>query len=360
MPRLEDTAEYRGIAQMAKVGPETWASWTGALKGLRDAFLEVTKDAPAGSLLRLAGVGVEPTKRTAEQDLEQMIIDYGIPNVAGVFAGKGALTADLAKLKIAKKDIARPHPMTKVKREDVRGKTGWFKGKYDPKWRFEIADEKMKFDKKVFKWLKEDKQVVMLEDLIQHPELFAAYPQLKKVRVHPRPGTDASWRNDQSVIRAGMEGDVRDSLLHEIQHAIQDFERFPRGGSASEFAPSASYMNRAETRAQLASDLLDIKRHADKIGMSYEAALKEHNLPQFGLFDNARFLKYSDSEDMLSKTVDEHLYLRQMEEKAGERYENLAGEIEARNVAGRGQMTPKERITVPPFVNAPKTAEVRY
>jgi len=74
MPRLEDTAEYRGIAQMAKVGPETWASWTGALKGLRDAFLEVTKDSPAGSLLRLAGVGVEPTKRTAEQDLELRLV----------------------------------------------------------------------------------------------------------------------------------------------------------------------------------------------------------------------------------------------------------------------------------------------
>jgi len=94
--------------------------------------------------------------------------------------------------------------------------------------------------------------------------------------------------------------------------------------------------------------------------MSYEEALKEHNLPQFGLFDNARFLKYSDSEDMLSKTVDEHFYLRQMEEEAGKRYENLAGEIEARDVAYRGQMNPKERLAISPFVNAPKTAEVRY
>ena len=93
------------------------------------------------------------------------------------FAGIFAKNADNFKLDTAKK-MEKSGEATP---EEIRRKTGWYRG-YDRLWRFEIDDSKMK--------IKETNIVggdTKLGDVLEHPDLFAAYPQLKDITVRAQP-----------------------------------------------------------------------------------------------------------------------------------------------------------------------------
>lgn len=78
-----------------------------------------------------------------------------------------------------------------------------------------------------------------LEEVIDHPELFRAYPELRNLPIHIGPrgslGEYAGVAYGGSNPRIGMtdlKGDeFRSVLLHEIQHAVQDIEGFSGGGA---------------------------------------------------------------------------------------------------------------------------------
>lgn len=75
-----------------------------------------------------------------------------------------------------------------------------------------------------------------LEDRLDYPELFAAYPQLRNMFVIPDslPGFFGLYSHAEQAIylnRDQNEGQkIRSILLHEIQHAIQHIEGLARGG----------------------------------------------------------------------------------------------------------------------------------
>lgn len=103
------------------------------------------------------------------------------------FAGIFAKNADNFKLDTAKK-MEKSGEATP---EEIRRKTGWYRG-YDRLWRFEIDDSKMK--------IKETNIVggdTKLGDVLEHPDLFAAYPQLRDITVRAQPAflkSDADGR----------------------------------------------------------------------------------------------------------------------------------------------------------------------
>lgn len=192
------------------------------------------------------------------------------------YAGKKAATADKLKLSTAESMLANG-----VDSETVRKETGWHKG-YDGKWRFEIDDsefdialngkysrnpdihrynelvEKVYFldnasaqeaaelaelDKKIG-----DKNITpnKLGDLIKHPTLFEAYPELADVDVyfHEGDANTASYHPGFKEIslprKMRMDSKkLKSTLIHEIQHAIQDIEGFAGGSNTDMFVNSS-------------------------------------------------------------------------------------------------------------------------
>jgi hypothetical protein len=107
VPRLEDNPEYKRAAQLAKVGPETWKSWVGALAAVASGFKELTKDAPAGTFLRQLGIGTEPTKQSPSEELERLVIDYGIPGGSQTGAVIKGLKAAIRKGKPGAQELRK-------------------------------------------------------------------------------------------------------------------------------------------------------------------------------------------------------------------------------------------------------------
>lgn len=104
------------------------------------------------------------------------------------FAGERAETVDKSFLEAAKERLENGEDA-----ETVRKETGWFKG-YDDKWRFEISDfESHLIENPKLKRHEADGEIYFtgrLSDILEHKELFKAYPELKNINIIIQP-TDA-------------------------------------------------------------------------------------------------------------------------------------------------------------------------
>ena len=123
--------------------------------------------------------------------------------------------------------------------------TGWERGK-DGKWRNEIPDGTPKE-------IPASKRIVQVKDVIDAPELFASYPAIADypVIIKKLPGrTAGTYRksrkdillNSSYAFSAASPGAKQlnpnglRTMMHEVQHAIQDIEGFARGGNSDEEA----------------------------------------------------------------------------------------------------------------------------
>jgi hypothetical protein len=98
-----------------------------------------------------------------------------------------------------------------------------------------------------------------LSQVLQHPALYEAYPDLAKVKVKRSDQSGATVydpRTNTITVPRGTQ--TREALLHEVQHKIDDIEGFSRGASVGEFVmgrnPNArdAYRNTAgEVNARL-------------------------------------------------------------------------------------------------------------
>ena len=142
------------------------------------------------------------------------------------FGGEKAKTADIGLLQKAEtleKDGASAEKIRKV--------TGWSRG-LDNKWKFEIDDSKAKYKEEKIRLGK----AVNLNEVLEHEDLFKAYPDLKKVKVKEISDLDArgvySPNFDCIFINENLPTQEKlKSLIHEVQHAIQVREGFAVGES---------------------------------------------------------------------------------------------------------------------------------
>ena len=134
------------------------------------------------------------------------------------------------------KGLAKAQQMLQAKRLmlEIWEQTGWHTGP-DGKWRFEIDDTKF-FVNRTDDWATDAYDFgVPLERVVRHDKLFQNYPWLKSVQVEVHE-FDTAWRQDLNTIFIGLEvlkkpHELRSSLLHEIQHAIQHREGLDAGAS---------------------------------------------------------------------------------------------------------------------------------
>lgn len=203
------------------------------------------------------------------------------------FAGRNARTANVQRLQGAKELEQNGRD-----NESIRQETGWHKGR-DGKWRFEIDDSQMQYFpdgdarfrqahpeyaeyqelyQKLFDGTLTDAEQTRLEKLedlwgnelgrlsgrvergeatldniIQHEALFEAYPDLKNVRVYfvapyaQHSLASYSPKYDRISIQRELRNDpekLKHTLIHEIQHAIQQREGFSSGASVQHWMQS--------------------------------------------------------------------------------------------------------------------------
>lgn len=153
-------------------------------------------------------------EKGAENDKKMMVV------------GEGAETANYSEL-VKAKAMLKADPNA-----DTVSETGWWLGK-DGKWRYEIADDKMHFERYGL-----HKNPQTLKDYIKHDKLFRAYPHLRNVRVkfervvEGDPKTNGLYDaiNNTITLKSGRSNeDTKRTLVHEIQHAVQEYEEFSKG-----------------------------------------------------------------------------------------------------------------------------------
>ncbi len=237
---------------------------------------------------------------------------------------RGAAAADKAEERTFRMDnlsVARKMEEEKKDAKAIKMATGWERGA-DGKWRYEMPDAKIKDMKdigggNIVKRYEDDMlwNGGKLSDVIDAPELFKAYPHLKDVRID----TDAIMNDMPSNgeynaktntinIHADELKYMNSILNHEIQHVIQSIEGFDRGGSPR--------LVRGEIKKRLAEVTKQIRQLRAEGKEDEAKAIVEKNR---GLYN-----AYQANDDYNS-------------------YKSLAGEVEARNVQERMNMSPEER-----------------
>ena len=244
--------------------------------------------------------------------------------IAGVRA-KGAPAGALAK---AKRLLSKG-----LDEETVWKATGWMKGPAEGKWRFEIDDSGAKITDKIkelgidsFSYI----DGIQLKDFLNHPALFKAYPQLKTIDMKMELGElnllskglqpGASYSKQKIEIRARTLTQAKHDLLHEIQHAIQEIEGFAPGGTPEMFPSTTMSQFPTKKDAQRFYNFLPLAAKRDARIM-YNSWAEEYRV----------YIKKPSGYDPVAE------------------YKRLAGEIEAREVAIRKELTPEERRVMLPY-----------
>lgn len=121
--------------------------------------------------------------------------------------------------------------------DDIRNMTGWFKGRYDKKWRFEVPDHRAALLPAFEAMSETDK--MPLEKLLHHPALFELYPMARYIEVS-RKSVDGDInrtihgsQGGNRINVAPYADDPLKTLVHELQHWVQDREGFATGGNAN-------------------------------------------------------------------------------------------------------------------------------
>lgn len=283
--------------------------------------------------------------------------------------------------------------------------TGWERGK-DNKWKYETVDPEIKEDLicKMFDFhLKNDERKIRLTDLVDSPDLFNSYPKLNEYVVYAKktdipgclaynnhtekeividtkldPTINDNWiKEDQeyllefknkspeeilsyesnynervSDVIEFLETDIKDHnknrqsqiikikglIFHELQHSIQRIEGF-----AEECDPEIFKQRIKSIYKEIVSctdgafsnhDILSPTGISTKLNSKIpytEITYKKGYKPK--LDHIAKEYGYNDIDDLLSNIEKESAYI----------YNNLAGEVEARNVQNRINMSLEER-----------------
>lgn len=262
--------------------------------------------------------------------------------------------------------------------EEIRKETGWFVG-MDGKWRFEISDADIRFDAEGNLQGKNKNDVKTLADYISHDKLFEAYPDLAEVPVYFAEIQNGSYGSysrglDEITLNRSLLEDPKellDTLVHEVQHAIQERERFAPGASKAYWNRRLEEGGDVRTRkekqevARLQKELDEMKKSDPEFVADMEKLNKmapsvsrgainwdtleqiEPDPPEWVAFDKER----DQLEEKYGDRIYDWFFLRdqiEMNRKnrewtPGELYYNTAGEIEARDSAARRTLTEAQR-----------------
>lgn len=331
-------------------------------------------DAPVQEAVRAETERNAPARR-AEAQQETT----GPPGKATA-AGIGARTADSAALR-----RAEALEKSGTDNETIRQETGWYRG-MDGQWRFEIDDSKIKlrYEATAENGRETIPNYTTLGNLIDAPELFAAYPDMRNMDVvfqDLNNGAYGAYNRqfdsiDLSRKLKSSQYDLLDTLTHEIQHAVQKREGFTRGTNPTYWSRKlengfdSRTTSQKKRSAQLAEKYNQLKS-ADPQLMKAVEELEDMtptvprgevdwdtleqltpDPPEWERYDAKRegiLEKYGDRAYEYMDTVSQ---ARSIQGEGGrtptQLYYATAGEIEARDTTSRRRMSAEERKNTPP------------
>ena len=294
-------------------------------------------------------------------------------DVRFMFAGeKGAAEADKADeqtIRMDNLDVAKQMEKAKKDAKIIKMATGWEKG-VDGKWRYEMPDAKIKDTidvggGNIVKRFEEDMLWTdgKLEDAVDAPKLFEAYPQLKNIKIH----TDVVMNDMPSngeynpqtktiTIHADELKYLNSILNHEIQHVIQREEGFAHGGTPEQVERD---FNAAKAEWKARSYAFELEEKAKEMSGEYnqsevEKALiqeyKDMDMPEFIPDKETRIKGFNYfARGYADRSMDDAIKRFRLDRfqrtdfDSYQEYRKLAGEVESRNVEKRLGMTDEER-----------------
>jgi hypothetical protein len=141
-----------------------------------------------------------------------------------IFIGKSAKTWDAASnVRAVEMEKAGADP------RDIWSQTGNWRAP-DGQWRQEISDVEARFTP--------DPQAKTVAEVLSHPELFRAYPELQSMRMTVDPTGQSSHFAGFGVLPEEItlgRGATKKTALHEAQHPIQEREGFGAGANPDMF-----------------------------------------------------------------------------------------------------------------------------
>lgn len=285
---------------------------------------------------------------------------------------RGAANQDAADggKRMRNKEIAEAMERGGKDARAIKLATGWERGK-DGKWRHEERD----FDLYQYP----DAERRDLEDIISEDDsLFDAYPELRYYGVLARDlgyDTGGSFNastktitinsrllpkdNDIYSVKLEKNKQIRDSILHEVQHAIQSLEGFAKGGAVARQIDIDYTRDRLKSEIErlelmLESDQEHIERARELIRRSDEAIAKNPHDKRYVKAEREATrwereglpLWEANQRDMEHELEMKKAELSEVEgitPTEFDEYRRLAGEVEARNVSKRMKMTDEQR-----------------
>lgn len=417
---LQKVRETFGEEAFAQVAREYVKSYSGAYQSMEDVYEEVLADAYAGMNRFRAGAtqftetvqGEVQQSERASEPAQTSQETRGSPEGRFSLAGQKARTANSQTLQLAEQ-----MEQEGASREEIWQETGWARTMDGQSWRFEIDNSEAEYRgggdaqfrkdhadyaeyqdllQKMFEGTISESEMQRMEqlddiwsgeyarlrervesgnatlaDVLQHDSLYEAYPELRDVKVRLESDTgskNGSYDPSTNTITISEDkpGDSAKvgTMLHEIQHAIQQIEGWESGASP-EYWAAREYENgdTASDRAQeLYSRILNSLDKADQnkviryneLDREMEATFSADPESEAG----KRYAKYEAEQDKLYEELYKNEWFRRllglqrkMENPQSAYYEmylNTAGEIEARNVSERYRMAQEERRKTAP------------
>ena len=311
----------------------------------------------------------------------------------GVFLGAKAKGADLKKLAEANRMQESGAP-----REDIWKQTGWWL-KPDGEWSWEMSDDAFQLPTEAVGRLKEEGSDFALIEELAHPAMeqyptsynmpsmsngFQQIPldgglNLNSVEMElgDRMGGMFDSKNKRIVARGKSEDQLRNIVLHEMQHAIQDVENWKGRGSNAEWT---SYMKDKFLAKAPESWNKYNKLEDDYSSLTAQLSLTQENITNTRIRaqedpDNQNWKSHLDFYTKKQKKYEEELSsimekmhtlwqnnpeVGQYEDKLFEFFDKFGddsfrsyirneGEMISNLTAARSNLTPSERAIIPPW-----------
>lgn len=310
------------------------------------AVVPTTTKKEVKEALKNAGVSIFEYDEKSDADRKRAFNEAinSSDNIRFSLAGeRGAAAADKAEERTFRMDnlsVAKDMEKNKKKAKAIKAATGWERGA-DGKWRYEMPDVVLRDPKE---WV--NKKTLTLSDIVEkpndlfkeYPELFDAYPELKDMKIiKGRAKNGGVFYNNAITLNLGdireaikydldthyklANNSLKKTLVHEIQHYIQEQEGFAQGGNSEMIVDKNALDAIAKLRAE-----------KDAVAKEFYAMSPEEQQRRKYEINN----RYND----LTKQIER---LEKSSRIGYDGYNRLSGEVEARNVSARLNMTPEER-----------------
>lgn len=417
---LQKVRETFGEEAFEQVAREYVQSYSGAYQSMEDVYEEVLADAYASMNRFRAGATqfaetvqseVQQSERASEP-AQTSQETRGSPEGRFSLAGQKARTANSKTLQLAEQ-----MEQEGASREEIWQETGWTRSMDGQSWRFEIDNSEAEYRgggdaqfrenhadyaeyqdllQKMFEGTISESEMQRMEqlddiwsgeyarlrervesgnatlaDVLEHDSLYEAYPELRNVKVRLESDTgskNGSYDPSTNTITISEDkpGDSAKvgTMLHEIQHAIQQIEGWESGASPEYWA--AREYESGDTASDRAQELYSrILNSLDKADQNKVIRYNELDREMEATFTadpeseaGKRYAKYEAEQDKLYEELYKNEWFRRlldlqrkMEDPQSAYYEmylNTAGEIEARNVSERYRMAQEERRKTAP------------